>query len=119
MKILVIDDDELICRSLLRGLRKHEATAEHDAGRAIERAVHEPFDVILCDLGMPGQDGLAILATLRARMPVVPVFVIMSGQPLADPPPAPELPDLLLLKPFSAAELEEQLARLVALRAGP
>lgn len=125
MKILVIDDDEQIGRSLIRALKNHDVRPEVDPLVAIDRAMSserqdEPFDVILCDLALRDLDGLAVFERLRALMTTRPLFVLMSGHRLDVIPPDDMLPDLILTKPFSTAELEAKLAdaaRLVAARA--
>jgi two-component system response regulator AtoC len=63
MKILIVDDDPGLRKSLglLLDAEGFAAVAEGDAERGLERAVSEPYDVILCDVRMPGIDGLEFL----------------------------------------------------------
>jgi DNA-binding response OmpR family regulator len=93
VRILIIDDDELLCRALRRALAGNEVVAETDARQAIERASRETFDLVLCDLHMPGMSGPQLLARLPANDGTV--RLLMSG----DCEPG------MLHKPFKLREL--------------
>jgi DNA-binding NarL/FixJ family response regulator len=83
MKILVVDDHELI-REALRGLfrdLKPDATLLEaaDAAGAMALLAEQPdIALILLDLSLPDRDGLELLAELRARWPGISV-VVLSG----------------------------------------
>ena len=79
--ILIVDDEANTLASLSRAFRLagHEATVCDQAPRALELAKSRPFDLILSDVVMPGQDGLALLEDLRTSGVAAPV-VMMSGQ---------------------------------------
>jgi two-component system nitrogen regulation response regulator NtrX len=80
-RILIVDDEESICRSLA-GLLEDEGFAtdtSQDGEEALERLrTGEPPDLLLLDIAMPGLDGIAVLETARAEWPHLPV-VMMSG----------------------------------------
>ena len=80
-KLLVVDDDANTLASLARAFRLagHDAVVCDQAERALELAKSQRFDVILSDVVMPGKDGLALLAELKAAGVGAPV-VMMSGQ---------------------------------------
>ena len=67
MRILVIDDDlptvELLSQTLLRDGHTVETETSGSAGR--DRAVAEPFDLILCDIGLPDVNGFALARQIR------------------------------------------------------
>ena len=68
MRILIVDDDPGLRQSLglLLGEAGHACVAEGDPARALERALAEDFDAVLCDVRMPGMDGLTFLRRYRA-----------------------------------------------------
>ena len=80
-KILIVDDEANTLASLSRAFRLagHEAVVCDNAGRALELAQSQPFDLILSDVVMPKRDGLALLEDLKNAGVAAPV-VMMSGQ---------------------------------------
>ncbi|MDP2875185.1 MAG: PAS domain S-box protein [Holophaga sp.] len=114
LKVLVVDDDELILGSLLEILKVlghsprgascgEEALAELDAG-------FQP-DVVILDMNMPGLGGAGTLPRLRALRPTTPVLLATGrvdqfASDLAEAHPYVTL----LSKPFSMKELQEHLA---------
>jgi two-component system response regulator AtoC len=68
-RVLVIDDEPGLRQSLglLLADAGYDVTAEGEARRGLERATAEPVDLVLCDVRMPGMDGLAFLRAYRER----------------------------------------------------
>ena len=68
-RVLVVDDEPNLRRSLSRllGEAGYEVTAESNGKQALERALAQPFDLILCDVRMPEMDGLTFLRTYQDR----------------------------------------------------
>ncbi len=79
--LLIVDDEANTLASLSRAFRLagHEATVCDNAGRALELAKSQSFDLILSDVVMPGKDGLSLLEELKQQGVTAPV-VMMSGQ---------------------------------------
>ena len=79
--LLIVDDEANTLASLSRAFRLagHEATVCDNAGKALELAKAEDFDLILSDVVMPGKDGLTLLEELKRQGVTAPV-VMMSGQ---------------------------------------
>jgi DNA-binding NtrC family response regulator len=79
--LLIVDDEANTLASLSRAFRLggHEATVCDNAGRALELAKAQSFDLILSDVVMPGKDGLTLLEELKQQGVTTPV-VMMSGQ---------------------------------------
>jgi len=80
-QLLIVDDEANTLASLSRAFRLagHEATVCDNAGKALELAMSQPFDLIFSDVVMPGTDGLALLEHLKKHGVASPV-VMMSGQ---------------------------------------
>jgi two-component system, NtrC family, response regulator AtoC len=70
-RILIVDDDEGLRESLqlVLSAEGYETSAAGDAEQALERLDASAFDVVLCDLRMPGRDGLELLPDLARRLP--------------------------------------------------
>ena len=79
--LLILDDEPSTLASLARAFRLagHEATVCDNAGKALELAKADGFDLIFSDVVMPGKDGLTFLEELRGNGITTPV-VMMSGQ---------------------------------------
>ena len=81
-RVLVIDDDLVILRSLNKVLRtEHDVTCFERASRALEVLLRgERFDVILCDLMMPEMTGMEFYARIEQALPAqAPRVVFMTG----------------------------------------
>lgn len=80
-QLLIVDDEANTLASLSRAFRLagHEAMVCDNAAKALELAKVRQFDLILCDVVMPGKDGLSLLEDLKAQGVSAPV-VMMSGQ---------------------------------------
>jgi signal transduction histidine kinase/ActR/RegA family two-component response regulator len=119
-KVLVIDDDLLVARSLARSLREHAVEVMSDGRAALDRLLNGPaFDVVICDLMMPGVTGMDIRETLAQRAPeYLERLVFISGgavterarQLLAQPGVR------WLSKPVDTARLERVLRAVLAKR---
>jgi len=79
-RILLVDDDESLRESLSLVLvaEGYEVTGAADAAAALAKVEACTYDVILCDIRMPGVDGMELLPRLREHLPQAPV-VMMSA----------------------------------------
>jgi sigma-B regulation protein RsbU (phosphoserine phosphatase) len=77
-KILTIDDEPPIRRGIVAYLEDSGFTMleANDGPSAIEIFRREHPDVVLCDLRLPGMDGLEVLSTITAESPETPVIVV-------------------------------------------
>jgi CheY-like chemotaxis protein len=75
--ILVVDDEEIVRGFLTRCLTEggFETREADSAAQALELMVDRPASVVLCDIRMPGQDGLWLAERLRAHWPGTPVVM--------------------------------------------
>lgn len=114
-RFLVIDDEAEILNLVSAALDKIGTTVVtlQDSTRLAPILKENSFDAVLCDLKMPGHDGLSVLRTLREqRSTLVKRFILMTGN-LADADKAAlELEGVPILpKPFTLALLREMLDR--------
>ena len=125
-RVLVVDDEPGLRQSLglLLADAGYDVVAEGDGKRGLERALAEPFDLILCDVRMPGLDGLAFLRGYRERGGdgLVIMMSAYGGEDAAiaamkegayDYIPKPFRPDEVVLT-LRKAEERERLGRAVA-----
>ena len=112
LKILVVDDEPAILRSVQRLLsRRHEVSVARSGQEAIGVLAATDFDVVLCDLMMPALSGMDLWDRLDAAQRKHVVF--MTGGTFTERAQAfiatyaPEV----LMKPFTPADLEEVLVR--------
>ncbi len=79
-RIIVIDDDEpdvLFLSRVLDWAGYKNVTGITDAAKALEICRHDPPDMVICDLHMPGMDGFEVISQLRTaglcghRMPIL------------------------------------------------
>lgn len=77
-KILVVDDEELIRRTVAKILRKadHEVVLAADGAEAIELAKQESFDMVISDVRMPGIDGVETIRRIKEIQPEIYAIII-------------------------------------------
>ena len=111
MRLLVVEDDPLIGRAVVNGLREGGyAVAWVRDGAAAELALSTTvYDLVVLDLGLPRKDGLELLRGLRRGGNDVAVLIVTARDGLADRVTGLDLgADDYLVKPF---DLDELLAR--------
>jgi PAS domain S-box-containing protein len=119
LRILVVDDDPLLLRSLRDALERagHEIVpaAGGEAGiDAFREAVGgaKPFAVVITDLGMPYVDGRQVASAVKQASPSTPVIMLTGwGQRMAAESDLPAHVDRVLSKPPRLRELSAALAQ--------
>jgi len=109
--LLIVEDDDLIARSLARAL----TAAGHHVAVAGSVAEAEPHltrvDLVLCDLGLPDGDGLDLIVRVTAERPGVPVIALTARAEEADVVAGLTSGAVdYVTKPFRLAELEARIA---------
>jgi CheY-like chemotaxis protein len=119
LRILVVDDDPLLLRSLQHTLEidGHTVVAANggqagiDAFHAARQAGNLP-SLVITDLGMPHVDGRKLAAAVKAMSPSTPVIMLTGwGHRLVAEGDIPDQVDDLLSKPPKLADLRQALAR--------
>ncbi|MEK6717520.1 MAG: response regulator [candidate division NC10 bacterium] len=79
-RILVVDDEEVLCRLFTERLRLEgfQVTTARSGREALALLEQEPRDLIVLDLDMPGMNGLDILRRIRERAWEVKVVVLTA-----------------------------------------
>ena len=80
--VLLIEDDELVARMLVRQIADAGYEVKHvtRAAEAVERVMNGSFDIVVSDLNLPGASGVDVLEVVRAYDKDV-ALVLMTGAP--------------------------------------
>ena len=112
-RILVVDDEPPIQRILRRSLlvNGYEVLVAGDGKQAIDIAAHQPLDLMLLDLCLPGElDGLDVCRYVRSSIPKLPIIVLSALTEEKQKVRALDLgADDYLTKPFSNEELQARV----------
>jgi PAS domain S-box-containing protein len=123
-RILIIDDDPLLLRSLRDALESdgHEVMAANGGQAGINAFVEShadgrPFPVVITDLGMPNVDGRKVASTIKAAVPGTLVLMLTGwGRRLVAEGDIPPGVDEVLSKPPKLIDLRNALASRMAVR---
>ena len=113
MKVLVVDDEKIMCVSLRHALRDagYHAAACGSAAEALELLSQERFDVAVVDMMMPGMNGLELLGIVKREHPEVEVIMMTAyGTDQTGAEVREKGARLCLEKPFDTSELLQLLA---------
>jgi len=107
-RVLIVDDEEVICKYLRRALRKSlgcETSYCLSGPAALEELAKSPYSVVATDLRMPGMDGLELLERIRREHPEVSVVMMTAHGSLETAVRAMKLgASDYVTKPFRAEE---------------
>ena len=111
-RILIVDDDERILRLVRRLLERsgYDCTTATSGAAALDLLSREAFELMLCDLQMPGETGLDVIANVRTTYPDTAAIMVtgVDDEKLADH--ALELGAYgYIVKPFSSTDLAIQV----------
>jgi CheY-like chemotaxis protein len=115
-RVLIIDDEPGMVRTLRRALRAYEVETVERAQEGLELLSRGSFDAILCDLMMPEMSGIVFYERLLEVQPEMAGRVVfMSGGVFTEQAQrfVEEVSCPVLQKPFPIAELRAALAALL------
>ncbi len=118
-RVLLVDDDAAIRRSLGRGLRLNGFAVDlADGGRgALTRLADAPPDVVVLDISMPDVDGIEVCRRLRTDGNDIPVLMLSALDEVTDRVAGLQAgADDYLVKPFALDELVLRLHALLRRR---
>ena len=121
MRILVVEDDDLIARGIAAGLRAYGFTADTvpSAAQAELALANAECDAMVLDRGLPDGDGLSLLARLREAGSTLPVLLLTARDTVEDRIEGLQGgADDYLVKPFDLGELVARLHALIRRAAG-
>ena len=121
MRILLVEDDRMIGEALQGSLRDgaHAVDWVPDAEAASSALRLQAYDVILLDLGLPGEDGLQLLRRLRAAGRSEPVIVVTARDALESRVDGLDAgADDYLVKPFEMPELQARMRAVLRRKGG-
>jgi len=78
LRVLIIDDDTRVAKALGRLLMRHRVELSDSGEDALSRLAEESFDVVICDLMMPGMSGLELFARLELEQPALARRVLFT-----------------------------------------
>ena len=122
LRILVVDDDPMVLRSLrdILEIDGHDVVSA-DGGQAgidcflAARDRHEDFAVVITDLGMPHVDGRKVASAVRQCSPATPIIMLTGwGQRLEADSDYPEHVNCVLGKPPRLKELRRALNQVIS-----
>ena len=112
MRILVIEDEEILLNDLCKGLKiKGYAVDRAENGKkGYQMAIDEEYDLIILDLNLPEMDGLELLSKLRKEKNQIKVLILSANHQLETKLSGFELgASDYLTKPFHFEELEARI----------
>lgn len=115
-KVLVIDDERVVCNSCRRVLEQegYDVSVAMNGQEGIERVSQEEFDAALVDLRMPGISGMDVVRAVKNVRPQIRIIIITGYSSISSAVEAMQLgASDYLPKPFTPKELTDRVHRAV------
>ncbi|HXG22531.1 MAG TPA: sigma-54 dependent transcriptional regulator [Methylomirabilota bacterium] len=109
-RVLVVDDDPLICQQLERLYSINHYTVEvaSSGEKAIERLQVGDIDLVVSDIRLPGMSGVELTEWIQRECPDVPVIVVTGHADISNAVDVLKLgASDYIIKPFTAAAIQE------------
>ena len=119
MKVLLVDDDKALNRSLAAILRSagYVVIAAYNGAEAIEASKSTAFEAVILDIKLPDTDGITLLKNIKAVDPIIGTLMLSGAATLED---AVETlnqgADAFILKPVDPDDLLHKLGTLTGFK---
>lgn len=121
MRILLVEDDDMLGEAVRDGLRQEGDIVDwvQDGGAAVAALSTSTFSALVLDLGLPRSDGLSVLRWLRQNGHITPVVIVTARDRVTDRIAGLDAgADDYLIKPFDIEELSARLRAITRRVAG-
>lgn len=116
MRILIVEDDEMILRTLEFRLKKdgYVIAVAKDGKEALDKIKNNLYNLVITDLMLPFVTGMEVLSFVKSNYPDLPVIVLSGADEEGTIMDAFKLgADDFIAKPFSPGELTLRVKRLL------
>lgn len=121
MRVLLVEDDALLGKAVRTGLEQQDHAVDwvQDGAAAELALLTNEYAALVLDIGLPKQDGMALLKKLRAKGNCAPVVIITARDDIADRIAGLDSgADDFIVKPFDLQELSARLRAVVRRASG-
>ena len=115
MRILVVEDEKILCKTIAKGLRLdgYEVDVCYNGIDAWEQILAEQYDLVILDLNLPGMDGMDVLENVRKEDGETNIIILSARGQLQDRIDGLDAgANDYLCKPFHFEELEARVRSL-------
>lgn len=112
MKLLLVEDEEMLSKFVAKGLRKlgYAVDCAYDGEEALDMYEINEYDLMILDLNLPKKDGMEVLRTIRKENREFRILVLSARNAVEDKIAGLDLGcNDYLTKPFDFAELEARI----------
>lgn len=109
-QVLVVDDEPIIRQTLAQALTSigHDVKTAINGEDALQALADHPVELVLCDLKMPGMDGMELVSNIAQRYPQIQVIMISAHGTVTNAVEAMKLGAVdFIQKPFTPNEIRE------------
>ena len=80
MRLLLVEDDRLLGEGIEMGLKQQAYTVDwlQDGEAAVLAMLHEAYDAVVLDIGLPRKNGIEVLKEVRRKGKTAPVLILDS-----------------------------------------
>ena len=118
MKLLLVEDEEMLSKSIAKGLRKrgYAVDCAYDGEEALERYSINEYDLMILDLNLPKLDGMEVLRRIRKQDIALRILILSARSTVSDKIAGLDCgSNDYLTKPFDFSELEARIRVLLRL----